>query len=44
MKCSTLEFENVEPSEPVPRTLKVNVPFTVDLFALKPPQTVNLPV
>jgi len=44
LKCSTLEFENVEPSEPVPRTLKVNVPFTVDPFWLKPPQTVNLPV
>ena len=44
LKCSTLEFENVEPSEPVPRTSKVNVPFTVDPFWLKPPQTVNLPV
>ena len=44
MECSTLWLEKVEPSEPVPRTLNVNVPFIVDLFALKPPQVVNLPV
>ena len=44
LKWSTLWLEKVEPSEPVPRTLNVNVPFTVDPFALKPPQVVNLPV
>ena len=44
MKCSTLWLEKVEPSEPVARTLKVNVPFIVHPFALNPPQVVNLPV
>jgi len=44
LKCSLTWFENVEPSEPVPRTLKVNDPSAVVAFWLKLPQTVNLPV
>lgn len=44
LKCSTKLVLNAEPSEPVPRTLNVKVPFTVWPLALKPPQIVNLPV
>lgn len=44
LKCSLTWFLNVDPSDPVPRTLKVNVPSTTLPLSLKPPQTVNLPV
>jgi hypothetical protein len=44
LKWSVTWFVNVDPSEPVPRTLKVNVPSTTLPLSLKPPQTVNLPV
>ena len=44
MKCSVVWKLTVDPSEPVPRRLKVNVPFTVVPFWLTPPQIVNLPV
>ena len=45
LECSTWLTPNVDPSEPVPRTLKVNVLLTTEsLFWLKPPHVVNLPV
>jgi hypothetical protein len=44
LKCPTAWLDKVEPSEPVPRTLNVSVPVTVDPFMLKPSQVVNLPV
>ena len=44
LKWSVTWLLNVEPSDPFPRAVKVNVPFTALPFALKPPQTVNFPV
>lgn len=45
LKCSTWLTLNVDPSDPVPRTLNVKVPLTTEsLFWLKPPHVVNLPV
>jgi hypothetical protein len=44
LKCSTLWLLTVEPSDPIPCRLNVNMPFTVLPLWLKLPQTVNLPV
>ena len=43
MKWSATWLLKVEPSDPVPCTVKVKVPFTVLPFWLNPPHVVNLP-
>jgi hypothetical protein len=44
LKWSVVWFLNVDPSEPTPWAVKVNVPFTVFPFWLNPPHTVKWPV
>jgi hypothetical protein len=42
--CSTCWTLSVDPSEPVPWTLKVSVPLTTEsLLWLKPPEVVDVP-